>query len=148
VTQDQLDTLRLLYPWYKEEVFRRREQMIRLAGCAGGWLFLVLVLLFIVPASAALDGTMKTFVGVGAALFSSLVAYLILQQRVRHRMAKHVLVEIERELGLYEKGRYLPKTSLYPEAWQWAWMSDRSVTVYLGVLAGMTGLVIAAVLLR
>lgn len=148
MTQDRLDTLKSLYPWYKEEVFRRRENMIRLAGGASGLLLLALVLLLIAPASVDLDERMKTFAGTGTALFSGLVAYLILQQRARHRKAKQVLIEIERELGLYEIGRYLPGKALYPESWQTAWMSDSSVTIYLSVLAGMTGLVLAALLLR
>jgi hypothetical protein len=148
VTQDQQETLKLLYPWYKEEVFQRRESMIRLAGGAAGLLLVLLVLLLIVPPSANLDERMKTFAGTGTALFSGLMAYLILQQRARHRMAKQVLIEIERELGLYEKGRFLPDKALYPELWQTAWMSDPSVTIYLSVLVGLTGLVFAALLLR
>lgn len=146
--QDRLDTLKLLYPWYKEEVFRRRENMIRLAGGSAGLLLLLLVLLLIAPASVDPDERMEIFAGTGTALFSGLVAYLILQQRVRHRMAKQVLIEIERELGLYEKGRFLPDKALYPESWQTAWMSDPSLTIYLSVLAGLTGLVLAALLLR
>ena len=49
---------------------------------------------------------------------------------------------------MYEKGRFLEDNALYPEDWQNAWRRDRSVTVYLAVLAALTGLVIAAVLLR
>ena len=49
---------------------------------------------------------------------------------------------------MFEKGRLLENSALYPEEWQNAWRRDRSVTVYLAVLAALTGLVIAAVLLR
>ena len=82
------------------------------------------------------------------ALFSGIFAYLILQQRNRHRMAKEALVEIERGLGLYEEGLYVVGKTLYPEEWQTGWRRDRSVTVYLVVLATLTVLVIAATLVR
>jgi len=72
----------------------------------------------------------------------------ILQQRSRHRMVKRALIEIERVMGLYEKDLYLLGKTLYPENWQTAWLSDRSVTIYLVVLTTLTVLVIAAVLPR
>ena len=50
-----------------------------------------------------------------------------------------VLIKIEKELGLYEKGRHLEEAALYPEEWQWAWKHDVSVGIYLAVLAGLTG---------
>ena len=92
--------------------------------------------------------TEAVFAITGVALFTSIFAYLILQQRIRHRMAKQVLIEIERALGLYEEGRFLLGQTLYPEDWQTAWMTDRSVIVYLVVLTTLTVLVVAAVLVR
>ena len=38
--------------------------------------------------------------------------------------------------------------ALYPQDWQTAWLSDRSVTVYIAVISALTVLVIAAVLVR
>ncbi|HEX9742901.1 MAG TPA: hypothetical protein VGA17_08935, partial [Nitrospiraceae bacterium] len=64
------------------------------------------------------------------------------------RMAKESLIEIERLLGLYDEGFYLEGRSLYPENWQTDWLGDRSVIVYLTILATLTVLVIAAVFLR
>ena len=64
-------------------------------------------------------------------------------------MAKQSLIEIERAFGLYEEGFYLSITkSLYPKDWQTAWLSDRSVTVYIAVITTITMLVIATMLLR
>src|SRR5207245_5868883 len=85
-------------------------------------------------------------VRLGVALFSGLMAYLIAQQRARHLMAKQVLITIERELGLYEKGRHLEDAALYPEEWQRAWKRDVSVVIYLAVLAGVPGLVLDSLL--
>lgn len=146
--QDRRELLKFLCPRYKEEVFRRRERMIWLTGGAGGVLVVLLVLLAIMPNAAPPEGVVKLLAASGLAVFFSFTAYAVWQQRVRHRLAKQVLIAIERELGLFEKGRLLEDRALYPEEWQTAWRRDRSVVVYLAVLAVLTGLAIAAVLLR
>lgn len=145
---DQLEVLKVLYPWYKEEVFRRREQMMRLTAFASAFLVLLLVTMLAVPSQAHAGFTGELFAITGVALFSAVFAYLILQQRNRHRLAKQALIEIERVLGVYEEGFYLEGRALYPQEWQTAWLSDRSVIIYLTVLTTLTVLVIAAVLVR
>ncbi len=144
----KVEVLKILYPWYKEEVFRRREQMMRLTAFAGAFLVLLLVTMLAVPPSDTHGLTGKLFAITGIALFSATFAYLILQQRDRHRMAKQALIEIERALGLFDEGAYLLDKALYPKDWQTAWLGDKSVIVYLSVLAALTVLVIAAALLR
>ncbi|MGH7232728.1 MAG: hypothetical protein ACREJU_15425 [Nitrospiraceae bacterium] len=146
--EEQVEVLKVLYPWYKEEIFRRREQMMRLTAFASAFLVLLLVTMLAVPARPSPDFTTALFAITGVALFSAVFAYLILQQRSRHRMAKQALIEIERVLGLYDEGLYLEGKALYPEDWKTDWLRDRSVTIYLAVLATLTVLVIAAVLLR
>ena len=146
--EEQREVLKVLYPWYKEEVFRRREQMMRLTAFASAFLTLLLVTLLAVPGRSPQDVTLAVLAITGVALFSGIFAYLILQQRDRHRMAKQALIEIEQVLGLYEEGLYVAGKALYPKEWQTAWRSDRSATVYFVVLATLTVLVIAATLVR
>ena len=146
--EEQLQVLKLLYPWYKKEVFRRREQMMKLTIFPSVFLLLALFVLAALPGELQATPTDTIFALTGVALFSGLFAYLILQQRNRHLMAKQTLIEIERALGLYEKGLYTGDNSLYPEHWQTAWQQDHSVTIYLSVLAVFTILVIAAILLH
>lgn len=146
--EEQLEVLKILYPWYKEEVFRRREQMMRLTAFASAFLVLLLVTMLAVPGSPRPDFTAALFAITGVALFTAIFSFLILQQRNRHRLAKQALIEIERVLGLYDEGLYLMGKALYPEDWQSAWLGDRSVTVYLSVLTTLTVLVIAAILVR
>lgn len=145
---EQIEILKALYPSYKEEVYRRREQMMKLTAFACSFLVLLLVTMLAAPAPARPALTTVLFAATGVALFSALFAYLILQQRTRHRMAKKALIEIERLLGLYDEGWNLEGQPLYPDHWQTDWQADRSVTVYLTILAALTVLVIAAVLLR
>lgn len=145
---EQLDLLKVLYPWYKEEVFRRREQMMRLTAFASAFLVLLLITILALARSPSTDLTIRVFAITGVALFSAIFIYLILQQRNRHRIAKHTLIEMERVLGLYDEGLYLVGKALYPQDWQTAWLSDRSVTVYIAVISALTVLVIASVLVR
>ena len=147
LSDEQLEVLRVLYPWYKEEVFRRREQMMRLTAFASAFLVLLLVTIMAVS-SHTTNFTTRLFAITGIALFSAIFVYLILQQRDRHRVAKQTLIEMERVLGLYDEGLYLVGKALYPKDWQTAWLSDRSVTVYIAVIAALTALVIASVLVR
>ena len=145
---EQIEILKALYPSYKEEVYRRREQMMKLTAFACSFLVLLLITMLTASASSRPDLTTALFAVSGVTLFTALFTYLILQQRNRHRMAKEALIEIERLLGLYDEGFYLEGRSLYPEHWQTDWQADRSVTVYLTILTTLTVLVIAAVLLR
>ena len=145
---EQLEILRVLYPWYKEEVFRRREQMMRLTAFASAFLVLLLVTIMAIAPSHSTNMTTQIFAITGVALFSAIFMYLILQQRDRHRIAKQTLIEMEKILGLYDEGLYSVGKALYPQDWQTAWLSDRSVTVYIAVISALTVLVIAAVLVR
>jgi hypothetical protein len=145
---EQLEVVRILYPWYKEEVFRRRENMMRLTAFGSAFLVLLLITILALAPPYPVDPIVKIFSMTGVALFSALFIYLIIQQRDRHRLAKQTLIEIEKVLGLYEEGLYLEGKSLYPKDWQTAWLSDRSVTVYVAVITALTVLVVAAMLAK
>jgi hypothetical protein len=140
--------LQMLYPWYKEEVYRRRQQMIWLAATAASTL---LLLLFLVQALPPLQPTQRIWnvltLG-GMLLFSGTMMYFIRQQRARYDLAKTILIRIEQRLGLYERGRYLDDASLYPEDWQTDWRRDRSEVVYHGIILLMASLLALALLMR
>ncbi len=144
----QQEVLQVLYPWYKEEVFRRREHMVRLTAFSCAFLVLLLVGFLFIPASFSADQLHMIFALLGVILFSGLFGYFILQQRARHIMAKQTLIEIERALGLYEEGFYLEESTLYPIQWQSDWTKDWSILIYLTVLGTLTLLVLTALLLR
>ena len=145
---DSHEVLRVLYPWYKEEVFRRRELMMRLTWFGATIHVFLLTILLIIPTRHPTAATTALFAITGVALFTATFVFLIFQQRNRHRMAKATLIEIERALGLYATGLIVEGKALYPEGWQTAWLKDQSVTVYVTVLSALTALVIGAILLR
>lgn len=143
-----LEIFRMLYPIFKEEVFQRREQMMRLTAFASAFLLLLLVIMLVVSSSPELNAPTRYFAISGVALFSALFAYLILQHADRHRMAKQQLIELEQALGLYQGGWQPSGEAFFPKNWQSDWVADRSVTVYLTILAALTALVICAMVAR
>ena len=147
-TEKQLELFRVLYPIFKNEVFQRREQMMKLTAFSCSFFMLLLVtLLAIAPWTTANTPTQWLAIS-GIAVFSSLFAYLILQHAERHRMAKQQLIELEQTLGLYEDGWQPNGDALFPKEWQSAWTADRSVTIYLSILGVLTALVICAILVE
>ena len=148
LTDEQVEVFRVLYPIFKDEVFQRREQMMRLTAFASGFLVMLLITMLALSPWPGPTSPTRWFAISGVALFSGLFAYLILQHADRHRMAKQQLIELEKALGLYENGWQLSGDALFPKNWQSDWTADRSVSIYLTILAALTALVICAMLVR
>ena len=148
LTDEQVEVFRVLYPIFKDEVFQRREQMMRLTAFSSGFLVMLLVTMLALSAWPGPTSPTRWFAISGVALFSGLFAYLILQHADRHRMAKQQLIELEKVLGLYKNGWQRSGDALFPKNWQSDWTADRSVSIYLTILAALTALVICAMLVR
>ncbi len=144
----QRDLLTVLYPLFKEEVYRRRENMMRLAAGGAVTVLALLGFLLLRPGDAHLTPFESLLLGTATFLVAGLFSFLILQQRDRHRMAKQTLIDIERSLGFYEAGFFPDHRTLYPEHWQTAWLSDRSYWVYILSLVMLAILVSLALLSR
>lgn len=143
-----IDTLRLLYPLFKEEVFRRRVHMMALSGVACTVLIAILIFFPLFPQSHLGDSPFRWMATTGIILYSSLLSYLILQHADRHRMAKRQLIRLEQEAGLYLPHRTPnPTDPLYPQNWQTDWMSDTSVRIYLTCISCLTVLVVSMFLM-
>jgi hypothetical protein len=148
LTDEQVEVFRVLYPIFKDEVFQRREQMMRLTAFASGFLVMLLIIMLALSPWPGPTSPTRWFAISGVALFSGLFAYLILQHADRHRMAKQQLIELEKAFGLYENGWQLSGDALFPKNWQSDWTADRSVSIYLTILAALSALVICAMLVR
>ena len=145
---EQLAVFRMLYPVFKNEVFQRREQMMRLTALASTFLVLLLIAMFAGFPRTDQASLTLWFAISGITLFSGLFAYFILQHADRHHMAKQQLIELEKNLGLYQDGWQPKGDSLFPKNWQSDWTTDRSVTMYLTILTALTTLVICAMMVR
>ena len=140
------DVLLLLYPWYKDEVYRRRQQMIWLTVVGASALVLLLFLALALPLSRPGHRVEPFLMVAGVLVLSISIIYSIRQQCVRHKLAKSILITLEQELGLYEDGRYLNASSLYPKNWQAAGLGDRSEFVYHSIILLLAALLVFALL--
>ena len=137
-TEEQRATLLVLYPLFKEEVYRRRHEMIRWTAIGAGSLVAILIVLLLVPTQSRLTFGSRALLATAILLFAATFASLILQQQRRHRQAKQTLIELEQSLGLFDDNTFTSHRPLYPDRWQSDWKQDRSTTlslVLLGLLA-------------
>ena len=146
ITEGTQQVLTVLYPLYKEEVYRRREQMMRLTAFGSLGLIAMLFALLLSPQKDRLTGFDTLVIGVASLIWCGLFCALILQQQSRHRLAKQVLIQLEQALGFYEDGLFVENHSLYPEGWKTAWLSDRTATLYFAALWSLTGLLLLSLL--
>lgn len=140
-------TLLTLYPIFKEEVYRRRHEMMRWTAIGMGGLVAILVILLLAPPTAHLTIAGRVLMSGGVLLWTATIATLLLQQRDRHRQAKQILIELERELGLFESLVGQHDQPLYPDHWRTDWLRDRSIMLSLLLLGLLTLITIAAALL-
>jgi hypothetical protein len=148
VSGEHLEMFRILYPLFKREVFRRRENMIRLSAFHHAVVLFLLVAWLAVPSDQASDSATPWLAMTGLAVFSGFFASVILQQAHRHRMAKQQLIAFEKEMGLYEEGRLFSGKTAFPEHWKTDWRTDRSIMIYLVFLVSLTTLVMSAIFIR
>ncbi len=148
LSPEQMEVCRMLYPLFKEEVFRRRESMIRLAASYSGVLVVLLVITLMVSPAVSIDSILKVAVLCGLAIFSSLQAYLIVQESHRHRQAKSQLIELETMMGLYQESWRGNEKTVYPQNWQTDWKADQSIYVYLTALILLSVLLTLVLLIR
>ena len=146
-TESSHQVLTVLYPLYKEEVYRRREQMMKLTAWGAVGLLAMLFVILLHPYKARLTIPETWLIGFAALVWSGLFCSLIAQQRYRHRLAKQILIQLERALGFYEEGLFVEQKPLYPEGWQAAWLGDKSTIVYFTCLGVFTALIVVALLL-
>lgn len=146
ITEGLQQVLTVLYPLYKEEVYRRREQMMRLTALGSLGMLAMLFALLLSPQKDRLTAFDTLVIGLASLIWCGLFCALIAQQRYRHRLAKQVLIQLEQALGFYEDGLFMENHALYPEGWKTAWLGDRTAILYFTSLCSLTGLFLVALL--
>jgi len=147
ITEGTQQVLSVLYPLYKDEVYKRREQMMRLTAFGSSGLIAMIFSLLLSSLNSRLSLPAALLLGLTALIWCGLFCGLILQQQYRHRLAKQVLIQLEQALGFYEDGLFIERQPLYPGKWKTAWLTDRSGTFYLSSLCILTGIFLLALLL-
>ena len=146
ITEGVQQVLTVLYPLYKDEVYKRREQMMRLTAFGAFGLIAMVFALLLSPVKSRLSFPETFLLGLVGLIWCGLFCGLILQQRYRHRLAKQVLIQLEQALGFYEDGLFIEHQALYPAKWKTAWLTDRTGTVYLIALCALTGIFLLALI--
>lgn len=144
---EQRETALTLYRIFKEEVYRRRDRMMRWTATGAGSLFTLLLIILLVPSVRQLTTPARLLLAGGSLILAITFVLMIRQQQTRHRQAKQQLIHLEQALGLFEELPGQENRSIYPEHWQTEWTSDQSLLQYLSILTLLTGLVLAAIVL-
>jgi len=148
ITEDERrETVLRLYPIFKEEVYRRRDQMMRWTVIGAGSLVAILSIVLLVPAAHSLSAMSRLLLASATLLLAITYTGIIWQQHSRHRQAKQQLVKLEQALGLFGEFPGRDGSALYPEGWQNEWSRDTSLIQYLTILILLTGIVLVAILL-
>ena len=147
ITEGIQQVLTVLYPLYKDEVYKRREQMMRLTALGASGLIAMVLALLLSPVKSRLSAPETILLSLVALIWCGLFCGLIVQQRYRHRLAKQVLIQLEQALGFYEDGLFIENQALYPAKWKTAWLNDRTGSVYLASLCALTGVFLLALIL-
>ena len=147
ITEGTQQVLTVLYPLYKDEVYKRREQMMRLTAFGSFGLTAMTFSLLLNPFKGRLSSPEAFLLGLCALIWCGVFCGLILQQQYRHRLAKQVLIQLEQALGFYEDGLFVERQALYPSKWKTAWLTDYSGRFYLSSLCALTCIVLLALLL-
>lgn len=147
ITENTQQILNVLYPLYKGEVYKRREQMMRLTTFGSLGLIAMTFSLLLNPLKDRLSTPESFLLALAAMVWCGLFCGLILQQQHRHRLAKQILIQLEQALGFYEEGLFVEHQALYPGKWKTAWIGDRTGTLYLSSLCTLTGIFLLALAL-
>lgn len=138
---ETVETLRSIYPIFKQEVYNRRGAMMQIAR-SGMLAFISLsVLAVLLSGGRLIHPGLKGLAAVGVGLVAILLIDQIRQEKSRHERAKRQLILLEQQLRFFEPGAYVENAPLYPTEWQ-----DRPA-IDKGLVLATIGLVATAALL-
>lgn len=143
-TDERHSTLLTVYPLFKEEVYRRRHEMMCWTAFGSAGLLAILLALALPPPTNRLTSLETLLIGLASLIWCGLFCALIRQQQHRHRQAKQTLIQLEQALNLYAEGIFVEDHSLYPQAWTSDWARDKTGLLYYGTLGTLTILVLLA----
>lgn len=144
---ERRETALRLYPIFKEEVYRRRDQMMRWTAIGAGSLVTLLLIVLLTPSAHLLAFPARLLLASGSLLLAMTFAVMVWQQHDRHRQAKQQLIKLEQTLRLFEDQPWPNDRPMYPDDWQTDWTHDRSLLQYLGILTILTGIILVAIML-
>jgi hypothetical protein len=116
--EEKIELFKVLYPLFKQEVYHRRDQILKVATLSSA-LFLVLIFLIGCLKSKGATFQFSYFpMIVSALLFELTVCYHLYQHKSRHEQAKRMLISLEEQMGFFETGILEASKGFYPERWK------------------------------
>lgn len=143
-----LETFRLLYPIFKEEVYRRRCVIGQISRYGALFFLSISVFVFHFEAKSEVLASPKLYAVGGVMVSLALLIYQLIQEKSRHEQAKLQLITLEKGLGFFEAGSYLPNQPLYPEAWEKRPKLDAGLALSILCLSGTAFFLILMILSR
>lgn len=141
------ETLRSIYPIFKQEVYNRRGAMMQIAR-SGMLSFVSLsVLAVLLSGGRLIHPALKGLASVGVGLVTILLIDQIRQEKSRHERAKRQLILLEQQLCFFEPGVYVENAPLYPTEWQDRPAIDKGLVLAIIGLLATALLLISAILL-
>ncbi|MCG3115789.1 MAG: hypothetical protein LLH30_08945 [Candidatus Manganitrophus sp. SA1] len=142
-----IETLRSIYPIFKQEVYNRRGAMMQIAR-SGMLTFVSLsVLAVLLSGGRLIHPGLKGLACVGVGLVTFFLIDQIRQEKSRHERAKRQLILLEQQLQFFEPGAYVPDAPLYPTEWQDRPSIDRGLVFATVGLVATGSLLVLAILL-
>ncbi len=145
--RETIETLRSIYPIFKQEVYNRRGAMTQIAR-SGMLAFVSLsVLAALLSGGRLIHPGLKGLACACVGLVAVLLIDQIRQEKSRHEQAKRQLILLERQLQFFEPGAYVENAPLYPTEWQDRPAVDRGLMISIMGLVGTATLLILILLL-
>ncbi len=137
-----LETLKLLYPIFKEEVYRRRAAMAHIARIGTLFYLTLTFAFFFFPGKTITSTGPRYAAGVGVILSTILFIYQIAQEKSRHEKAKLQLITLEEAFGFFEVGQHIAHKALYPSKWRDRPKVDQALVLMCLSIAGTAAVLI------
>jgi len=116
--QQKIELFKVLYPLFKQEVYNRRDQILKVASLTAGlFLFLVFMLSWVRASGINLKPYLFPMI-VALLLFEGVIFYHLVQHKSRHEQAKRMLIRLEEQMGLFKEGIMEGSKEFYPEKWR------------------------------
>ena len=116
--EEKLEIFKILYPLFKNEVYNRRDQILKVATVSSGILMLMIFLgLWLKSAGIVLRPFFLPGLS-GLFLFEAHVFYHLYQHKSRHEEAKKMLIRLEEQMGFFDSGVLENAKKFYPEKWK------------------------------
>jgi hypothetical protein len=115
MSDKELEVLLQVYGGQRSEARGKKTTIFNLFSLtAAGLLTIIAGLVAAAATTTGIGLAPKVIVGVGVLLIWLLVLRFTQQQRAGVDEAMQIMRKIEKHLGLFESGRYIPGTSVYP----------------------------------